>query len=198
MPASPGHRGCGAWWRSWSHEQGSTARPCVSPPICACPIPSRRWRCAPADRNGSSPPPRQQLGQLLSRWPHGERPPSMLESFHRHSGHMAISAITLSELLQCCPMAPRHPCITARSALPWNAGNADRRERSPHRRPRPQRRPHPGDQRPAVQQVGERLLHQGHDRGSGGPVGEPQHFEPNQSRALAPQTARRVGCPLKN
>ena len=56
MPASPGHRGCGAWWRSWSHEQGSTARPCVSPPICACPIPSRRWRCAPADRNGSSPP----------------------------------------------------------------------------------------------------------------------------------------------
>jgi len=51
-----------------------------------------------------------------------ERPPSMLESFHRHSGHMAISAITLSELLQCCPMAPRYPCITARSALPWNAG----------------------------------------------------------------------------
>ena len=28
-----------------------------------------------------------------------ERPPSMLESFSRHSGHMAISAITLSELL---------------------------------------------------------------------------------------------------
>jgi virulence-associated protein VagC len=67
-------------------------------------------------------PPRQQLGQLLSRWPQGERPPSMLESFHRHSGQMAISAITLSELLQYCPMAPRHPCITARSALPWNAG----------------------------------------------------------------------------
>ena len=27
------------------------------------------------------------------------RPPSMLESFNRHAGHMAISAITLSELL---------------------------------------------------------------------------------------------------
>ena len=27
------------------------------------------------------------------------RPPSMLESFNRHSGHIAISAITLSELL---------------------------------------------------------------------------------------------------
>jgi tRNA(fMet)-specific endonuclease VapC len=28
-----------------------------------------------------------------------KRPPSMLESFNRHAGHMAISAITLSELL---------------------------------------------------------------------------------------------------
>jgi tRNA(fMet)-specific endonuclease VapC len=28
-----------------------------------------------------------------------ERPPSMLESFNRHAGHMAISSITLSELL---------------------------------------------------------------------------------------------------
>ncbi len=28
-----------------------------------------------------------------------ERPPSMLESFNRHAGHIAISAITLSELL---------------------------------------------------------------------------------------------------
>jgi tRNA(fMet)-specific endonuclease VapC len=27
------------------------------------------------------------------------RPPSMLESFNRHAGHIAISAITLSELL---------------------------------------------------------------------------------------------------
>ena len=30
-----------------------------------------------------------------------ERPRSMLECFNRHAGHMAISAITLSELLHC-------------------------------------------------------------------------------------------------
>jgi len=30
-----------------------------------------------------------------------ERPRSMLECFNRHAGHMAISAITMSELLHC-------------------------------------------------------------------------------------------------
>jgi tRNA(fMet)-specific endonuclease VapC len=73
------------------------------------------------------------------------RPRPMLESFNRHAGHMAISAITLSELLHgveksaapegnlaavenfcsrldVLPYGPKHPCTTARSAPPWNAG----------------------------------------------------------------------------
>jgi hypothetical protein len=59
------------------------------------------------------------------------RPRSMLESFNRHAGHMAISAIT-----------------------PATPGHADRRQRSPHRRPRPQRRPHLGEQQPAQIRAG--------------------------------------------